>query len=87
MVGLLAFLHLISKIIKVNIGVLKALNKETSEDALFLAAISKSVIGFIAARLFLGLFGMDAYEIYWWFAIGLTISVLRASKTIQNRQN
>ena len=41
----------------------------------FLIAISKAIIGFIIIRLFLGLFGMDLYEIYWWLAIGLTLSV------------
>jgi len=30
---------------------------------------------FITIRLALGLFGMDLYEIYWWFAFGLTITV------------
>jgi len=30
---------------------------------------------FIMIRLVLGLFGMDLYEIYWWFAFSLTISL------------
>jgi O-antigen ligase len=30
---------------------------------------------FIYARLFLGLFGMDMYEIYWWFCLGLCLAV------------
>ncbi|WP_339136539.1 MAG: O-antigen ligase family protein [Candidatus Electrothrix sp. GW3-4] len=46
-----------------------------SKDVQFLIAICDSVILFVALRLFLGLFGMDLYEIYWWFAFGLTLSV------------
>lgn len=41
----------------------------------FLAAVAKATIGFIFLRLVLGLFGMDTYEIYWWFALGLTLAV------------
>jgi hypothetical protein len=34
-----------------------------------------AVSSFVVLRLVLGLFGMDLYEIYWWFALGLTISL------------
>ena len=30
---------------------------------------------FLITRLMLGLFGMDLYEIYWWFALGLTTAL------------
>lgn len=54
--------------------------------------ISKAVYFFIAVRLFLGLFGMDLYEIYWWFSSGLTVSLfsinryseIRTEKLIDN---
>lgn len=36
-----------------------------------------AVQGFLMVRLFLGLFGMDLYEIYWWFAMGLTIALYK----------
>ena len=43
-------------------------------------AVSKSIEAFIWARLFLGLFGMDTYEIYWWFAIGITVAAYNLAK-------
>ena len=43
------------------------------QDLLFIRAIVLSTILFIFLRLALGLFGMDLYEIYWWFALGITI--------------
>ncbi|WP_372985193.1 O-antigen ligase family protein [Marinobacter sp.] len=75
-VGLAAFTFLIIKVIKTNIHIIN--NPESGE---FVRAISKSIIAFIYARLFLGLFGMDTYEIYWWFAVGITIAAYRVSGT------
>lgn len=49
-------------------------------DVNFLLAISKAVIGFIFARLLLGLFGMDLYEIYWWLALGYTLAISKLLK-------
>jgi putative inorganic carbon (hco3(-)) transporter len=37
----------------------------------YLRATAQAGAGFIVGRLVLGLFGMDYYEIYWWFAAGL----------------
>ena len=37
----------------------------------YLRATAQAGAGFIVVRLVLGLFGMDYYEIYWWFAAGL----------------
>lgn len=45
------------------------------EDLYLIEAVASSVIGFLIIRLTLGLFGMDLYEIYWWFAIGMTFSL------------
>lgn len=44
-------------------------------DVKFLVAVTDATGGFIAARLVVGLFGMDLYEIYWWFGAGITISL------------
>lgn len=44
-------------------------------DLYLMEAVASSVIGFLIIRLTLGVFGMDLYEIYWWFAIGTTISL------------
>jgi hypothetical protein len=46
----------------------------------YIYAISSSVSVFIIIRLALGLFGMDLYEIYWWFALGLTIALFNINE-------
>jgi O-antigen ligase len=69
--GLLGFLYLIYKILKTNFYI------RESSSSKFIVAISNSIIAFVYARLFLGLFGMDTYEIYWWFAVGVTVSMYR----------
>lgn len=44
-------------------------------DLGLLIATARAAGGFIFARLLLGLFGMDLYEIYWWFGAGLAIAL------------
>lgn len=73
--GLFAFFVLIHRILRTNMEIQKQLEAVAFEDKLFMLAISKAIVAFIYARLFLGLFGMDTYEIYWWFAIGLTVAL------------
>ncbi len=51
--------------------------KKLLSDLLLLQAICRALAGFIFVRLVLGIFGMDLYEIYWWFAGGLAISLLK----------
>ena len=58
----------------------KTLDKETRQaaykhdrDLQFLVATAKATGGFIVGRLVLGFFGMDLYEVYWWFGAGLAI--------------
>ncbi|MBE8716032.1 O-antigen ligase family protein [Cellvibrio polysaccharolyticus] len=70
--GLLIFLYFIYKMMRLNKQVIKGL--ECDENMRFVVAISKAVVAFLLSRLFLGMFGMDTYEIYWWFALGLTLS-------------
>jgi O-antigen ligase len=43
------------------------------KDLQFLIATAKASGGFILIRLVLGIFGMDLYEVYWWFGAGLGI--------------
>lgn len=45
-------------------------------DLKWMNATAQAVYMFIFLRLVLGLFGMDLYEIYWWFALGLTAALL-----------
>ena len=45
------------------------------KDLRFMGATCQAVKLFLLVRLVVGLFGMDLYEIYWWFAIGLTLAL------------
>jgi len=56
--------------------------KGFQSDMLFLMAVVKAVAGFVFVRLMLGFFGMDMYEIYWWFAVGLTVALLNMTMAV-----
>jgi putative inorganic carbon (HCO3(-)) transporter len=79
--GVLAFTVFVWRILAINRRNLRriAAMADGDEEAVwrrrFLAAVARATIGFIFLRLILGLFGMDTYEIYWWFALGLTLAV------------
>jgi len=45
-------------------------------DLRLMGATADAVFVFLLIRLVVGLFGHDLYEIYWWFALGLTIALL-----------
>jgi len=77
--GLLSFFTFILAIIKMNKKII------TSDTSPFVSAVAKSLIAFIYARLFLGVFGMDTYEIYWWFAAGLTMAMYRIANDHQEK--
>jgi putative inorganic carbon (hco3(-)) transporter len=49
--------------------------KSQIDDLVFLSSVARAGAGFVWIRLALGLFGMDLYEVYWWFAAGLVISL------------
>ena len=57
------------------------------KDLQIMHATSQGVYVFIVIRLALGLFGMDLYEIYWWFAFGLTIALWNINKISVARTN
>jgi O-antigen ligase len=82
-VGVIAFGYFVMVIIRTNqrIEAHIAASPTSSDDSgRFLVACARSVIAFVFARLFLGLFGMDTYEIYWWFAAGITMSLWRITE-------
>jgi putative inorganic carbon (hco3(-)) transporter len=54
-------------------------------DVRLMLATADAVQVFLAVRLVLGLFGMDLYEIYWWFAMGLTIALSNMSRLAAQR--
>jgi O-antigen ligase len=56
-----------------------------SADLELLLACAKSAWIFLLIRLVLGAFGMDMYEIYWWFLSGLTIALIRLNATAEQR--
>jgi hypothetical protein len=55
---------------------LRAAVRAHDDDLRFLAEICRAAAGFVYVRLVLGFFGMDLYEVYWWFAAGLGITLL-----------
>lgn len=59
---------------------------EIIKDLTLFRAASQAVFYFILVRLFLGLFGMDFYEIYWWFASGLTIALYNIHLRVEKMQ-
>jgi O-antigen ligase len=69
--GVLSFFIFIRAIIKENKTII------TRSNSPLVKCVAQAVIAFIYARLFLGIFGMDTYEIYWWFAAGLTMAMYR----------
>jgi putative inorganic carbon (HCO3(-)) transporter len=72
--GLLAFIFFITMLFKTNKRSRAIL---IQKKQLFLAEICYIANLYIVCRLALGLFGMDLYEVYWWFAAGLTISLAK----------
>lgn len=54
----------------------RAAARRLDRDLTFFSATAKAGGGFIFVRLILGLFGMDLYEIYWWYGAGLAIVLL-----------
>jgi len=63
----------------------RQLVEEHLSDLVFLEASCTAMGGFLFARLILGLFGMDLYEPYWWFAAGGTISLSLLSRSMTRR--
>lgn len=86
-IGLGIFLFFVFSLIKCNKRIISLLNDNSRYEARFLIALSSAIIGYIYARLFLGLFGMDMYEIYWWFALGLTLANFYIAQQIKDRIN
>jgi O-antigen ligase len=54
-------------------------------DLKYLIAVAHATGGFIFIRLILGLFGMDLYEIYWWFGSGIALVLAGLVVTTRRR--
>lgn len=78
-IGFLAFILFVKSVIRQGRKNITDLSCSIFSDAdrNFMIAMSKAVIGFILARLVLGLFGMDLYEIYWWLALGYALAIAK----------
>ncbi len=71
-----------------NLKQLSANNQELEQhraDLRIIMATCFAITGFLVLRLAVGVFGHDLYEIYWWFAIGLTIALARIMATATRR--
>ncbi len=55
-------------------GAMKHIRRH-EQDLSFCYSSAQGTAGFILIRLVLGLFGMDLYEIYWWFAAGVALAL------------
>jgi O-antigen ligase len=58
-------------------GALRQRMIQQSRDLQLFHAAGTAAAGFIFVRLVLGMFGMDLYEIYWWFGAGIAIGLLQ----------
>lgn len=54
-------------------------------DAEFLKACATATFFFLTIRLVVGIFGMDLYEIYWWFAAGMAITLNEVTEVLVRR--
>ena len=59
--------------------------KNHCSDLQVMRQTALAVQGFVVVRLTLGLFGMDLYEIYWWFAMGLAIALYKMEPVARAR--
>lgn len=55
------------------------------DDFTLLDAAAQATSGFLIVRLALGMFGMDLYEVYWWFAAGMAFCLLSISSLMKRR--
>lgn len=58
---------------------------EHEKDLRWMLACVKATLIFLIIRLVLGGFGMDMYEIYWWFMLGMTIALLRMTAVAERK--
>jgi len=65
---------------------LRAAIERERVDAEFLKACATATFFFLNIRLVVGMFGMDLYEIYWWFAAGMAISLNEVTEVLMRRQ-
>ena len=82
--GLIAFIIFLCILFKTNNTSRKTL---LEKKQIFLAEICYVVNLYIFCRLMLGFFGMDLYEIYWWFAAGITMAMAKISLRVETNSS
>lgn len=82
-IGFIVFVVFFVKIITLNIRNISFIDEKcvSNADTQLLKNLCKATIGFVLMRLLLGLFGMDLYEIYWWIALGISLSITKLLST------
>jgi putative inorganic carbon (hco3(-)) transporter len=80
-IGFIAFWFFIILLFKTNRRSRKILLEKRQY---FLAELCYIINLYILCRLALGLFGMDLYEVYWWFAAGFTIALAKFAVTSES---
>lgn len=76
--GLVLFMVFIIRLILMNNANRQAIVRQdlfNDSDKRLLRHLALAINGFIFLRLLLGIFGMDLYEIYWWIALGFSLSI------------
>lgn len=81
-VGVIAFIVFVGLLFRTNIQS-RAIFLKGNER--FLAELCYIINLYILCRLALGLFGMDLYEVYWWFAAGFTIALAKQAYNTKNK--
>jgi O-antigen ligase len=54
-------------------------------DIRFMRATASAFLGYLFARLVMGVFGHDLYEIYWWLASGASIAIVNMQPIVVTR--
>ncbi|KAB0666485.1 O-antigen ligase family protein [Oryzomonas japonica] len=62
-------------------------SEENIKDIKFIISITMALFFYIVIRLVLGLFGMDLYEIYWWFGLGVAIALYNMNNIATEKTN
>jgi O-antigen ligase len=80
-IGFIAFWIFIFQLFKTNFRSRQLLLEKKQH---FLAELCYVINLYILCRLALGMFGMDLYEVYWWFAAGFTIALAKLAITSES---
>jgi putative inorganic carbon (hco3(-)) transporter len=77
--GFIAFCMFVVALIKTNLNARQIFIKANEN---YLAEMCFIINLYILCRLVLGLFGMDLYEVYWWFAAGFSIALAKMAAQV-----